>query len=560
MRKLLVVALLIAVAALVLAACGSAEEPAPTAPAAPAPAPAAPPAAAPAPAAPPAAMPAKTGGTLVIGKIADVCHVDAQASGCEASHQINSMVWDNLLYMDHETLATEPLLAESWKTTDLQTYVFQLRDGVEFQRQNDKGVRFTASRELNSADVVFSFNRLKDPETASSWGNRFRTLEVETKAIGPLEVSFTLAGPSPIFLEMLAYPMSVIHPGEEVQNGIIDPTTEMLGTGPFYPAEHLQDARWVLQRHEDYWQKKLLGKDVPILDAVEWPIIPDESSRVAALRTGQIQMTFFENPKMLDLLKDDGDITTVDQLTTNYYRLDVHTQKGPLADQRVRQALIAATDRGELAKAAAFGYAKPQGIISDVRRGAPLSDVPFYAYDQEKAKQLLVEAGFPDGVDIGGIWVTPYIPLTITLGEVLQKQWAKVGIKSQVMQFEQAQWIKDLFAGDYDVLVSWSYGWLDPAMAVTGYSPDSVKARFGYEDPEFFRLSAAVASEGDKSQVLKRIRELEDYWATVAFHQGLITKDNFIGYRNDLVGDVKIDKITGYGVPLWKAIQTITLR
>jgi peptide/nickel transport system substrate-binding protein len=502
---------------------------------------------------------APAGGRLVIGKIADVCYMDVHQGGCEASWQIDSMVFDSLVYQNQETLEFEPILVESWTTSDNRTYAFKLREGVQFHQQNDKGTRFSAAREMNASDAELSLKRLVDPNTGSSWGARLVGLKPEFKATGPLEMTITLEKPSLMLLPALSGMAAAILPGQETVDGTIDPNVEKIGAGPFYVVEHQQDHRWRLKKFEDYWQRQLLGRDVPLLDEVDWPIIPDDSTRLAALRTGEIDMTFFENPKMLDLLKNDPNITTVAQATTNYYRLDVQMSHGALQAPQVRQALSMATNRAELSQVAAFGYAQPATMVGAHRGGLSLQQAPFYEYDVAGAKKLLAEAGYPDGVKIGGMWVTPYIPLTVSIGEVLKKQWAQAGIEVDIVQLEQAKWIADLFAGNYDVLVSWSAGYADPAMILTGYNENNLKARYGYQDPTaFLQELATVVDETDPNLRQQRIRELEEAFANEAFHQALITKNTLIAYRKDVVGNMKLDNVDGWGVPLWKSILQIT--
>ena len=515
----------------------------------------------------PAAESVKKGGRLVIGKISDVCGLDVfgAGGGCEATWKITTMVYESLLYID-EDLNVVPLLAESWKTSDNKTYVFKLREGLQFHRKNNKGTKFSTAREISANDVVFSLNRSVDPELGGFWGRKLFSLDPEFKEIGPYEFSITVAEPNALVLPLIGHMNHAIVPGAEVAAGTINMEEEMLGAGPFEVAEWVKDARWRLDKFDDYWQPKLTGRDVPVLDGVNLPIIPDDATRLAALRVGEIHLSYFENPKMLDLAGGDANLGIRDQPTTNYYRIDVQadnpdTKNPALADVRVRQALMHATDRAEIAQIAAFGYAKPTAMVSALRGefAVPLEELPGYTYDVEKAKKLLADAGYSNGADVGKMMVTPYIPLTVTIGQLLKQQWAKAGIETEIVVQEQSVWIDGLFAGEYDTLVSWSAGYTDPVLNLLGYDEQSLKTRYGLVEPEFHELMSAMANEVDPSRRVQRVHEAERKYADLAFHLPVITKDTLLAWRKDIVGGLKFEKVDGFGVPLWKGIQEVFL-
>ena len=515
----------------------------------------------------PAAKPVKRGGRLIIGKIADVCGLDVHGpgGGCEATWKITTMVYESILYVD-EDLNFVPLLAESWKTSDNKTYVFQLRKDLQFHRKNNKGTKFPTGREVSADDAVFSLKRSVDPDVGGYWGRKLFGLGPEIKVIGPYEFSITVAEPNALVLPMIGHMNHAIVPGAEVAEGTINMEEEMLGAGPFEVTEWVKDARWRLDKFDDYWQPKLLGRDVPILDGVDEPIIPDDATRLAALRVGEIHLTYFENPKMLDIAEGDPNLTIRDQPTTNYYRIDVQAanpvSKNPaLADVRVRQALMYATDRAEIARVAAFGYARPTAMVSALRGefAIPLEDLPGYTYDVEKAKKLLADAGYANGADVGQMMVTPYIPLTVTIGQLLKQQWAKAGMEAEIVVQEQSVWIDGLFAGEYDTLVSWSAGYTDPVLNLLGYNEQSLKTRYGLVEPEFHELLGAMANEVDASLRVQRVHDVERKYAELAFHLPVITKDTLLAWRKDIVGGLKFEKVDGFGVPLWKAIQEVHL-
>ena len=146
-----------------------------------------------------------------------------------------------------------------------------------------------------------------------------------------------------------------IVPIEELESGSFDITKEMLGSGPFMVAEHLQDESWSLTRNPHYWRA-----GHPIVDEVKILVIPDDAARIAALRDGRVHLANFDSPDAPALLAGAPNVAAVVQQTTDYYRIDVQAlpDKGsPFADERVRQAMVLGLDRQKISDVALAGTA-----------------------------------------------------------------------------------------------------------------------------------------------------------------------------------------------------------
>jgi peptide/nickel transport system substrate-binding protein len=303
-----------------------------------------------------------------------------------------------------------------------------------------------------------------DEEVASYWGAKLRGAGVTTEAVSGRVVTVAAPQPMSAMMTLLGHMNAAIVPGKEVEDGTLDLALAdgWIGAGPFKVEGHQEDSRWTLSRFDDYWESDLLGLDVPKVEELIWQIIPDDSTRVAALRTGEIQMTFFENPKMLDVLSNEANILSTNQLTTNYYHLYLYANNPPLSDVRVRQALSLAIDRDQIVDLAAFGMASASGPMPAgfVGNTVPLSDLPYYGPNIAGAKALLEEAGYSDGFSIG-MWVTDYIPATVSIAQVLKEQWKPLGVELAVEQRDQASWIAESFGADKvaDAVVSWWAGY-----------------------------------------------------------------------------------------------------
>ena len=524
------------IALLIIAACGESATPTPV------PEVAAPEEEATATAAPePEPTEAPSGGKLVIGKAADVIENDVHTCAWQLCWELFAQVYESLVFLDDDLQAI-PGLAESWTTPDDTTYVFKLREGVKFHN----------GREMGADDVVFSLDRILEPDTGSWWLSMLGPVE-EVEATGPYEVTITLSEPYAPFLPTMAGSMAAIVPSTEVLEGTLDLTQELVGTGPFQVGEHQEGHRWILTRFDDYWQGGM-----PVLDEVEWRIVPDDSSRLAALRTGEIQMTFFENPAMLDVLEDDDNITTVNQATTNYYQLELNASLPHLSDIRVRQAISLGMDREEMAQLALFGHGNATGPIpvGFSEWATPLSELPFYQRDVERARQLLADAGYADGLTLK-VWVTEGIPITVSLGEVMQQQLAEVGIDVQLVNLEAATWGTEVWVdGIHEGVISWLAGYSDPMQALTDITGSPIV--IGIEPTGFVSISERGYKETDPALRKEIIRELEEHLATEAYFLPLVTRNNYVAYRSDLVQNVDLTNIEGYGIPLWQSIRQIS--
>src|SRR5215218_8349735 len=514
----------------------------------------------------PAVAQGEAGGTLVIGKPYEITGYDPHTEANQTSWEIQAVVYESLVFLDDE-LNPVPGLAESWDTPDDRTYVFHLRQGVKFHN----------GREMTADDVFFSLQRLLtypeawwdtkmgpprqlDPaqSTATALGTPVAGPEVglTVEVTGPYEITATLSEPYAPFLASLTGTSVSIVPGAEVESGEIDLSTEMVGTGPFQLVEHIQDQRWVLGKFDDYWQQ-----DLPYLDEVVWQVMTDEAARVAALRAGEIQLTMFENPKMLDLLASDPNVTTVVQAATNYYILFVNGNPPELSDERVRQAISLGIDREQIKDVALFGRAHATGPIAAAftQLARPLDEIPFYTRDVERAKQLLADAGYADGLELQ-LLITPVLAATIPIAELMKTQSAEIGINIEIVQRDLATFVDEyIVQGTNQLAISWWAGYSDPYLILLENSSNVSASILGISDPEVDELIAASAGTVEPEDRLQVLRELEDAIATVAGFQPLVTRDNFIAYRKDLVGNVTFANGEGFGLPLWHRLEQMTL-
>lgn len=497
------------------------------------------------------------GGQIVVGKPYEITGTDPHLQQNQTSWEMIACVYESLFMLD-DALVPQPLLVETYENSDPTTFVFNLRQGVKFHN----------GREMTADDVLFSMNRLLDPAVSSWWGFKMGPLlpppavdagtpaplppiGLTFAATGPYQVTATLAEPYAPFLSTLAAISAAIVPSVEVQDGSLDLATTMLGTGPFKVVEHAADQRWVLAKHTEYWQTGL-----PYADELIWNVVVDEAARVAGLRSGELLIATFENPKMLDLLAAESTVTTVQQVTTNYYILFINSKTPQLADVRVRQAISAGINREQVRDVAVFGRANVTAPIAAgfASLAVPIDQVPFFAYNPDQAKSLLAEAGMSE-LKIT-LLVSPELATTIPMAEIIKAQLAEIGIEIEIVQRDISTFVQEYAVdGTAQLAISWWAGYSDPYLILSSLASTSFAPILGMGDPAIDELLARAAKEPDPTARLQVLRELENSIATDAHFVPLVTRDNFIAFRNDQIGDATFNAAEGFGLPLWHRLE-----
>ncbi len=303
-------------------------------------------------------------------------------------------------------------LAKSWTSSDDGlTWTFKLRKGVQFH---------SGYGELTSADVVFSLNRASKKETSTAYKGYADFASVT--APDKYTVKIVLAKPIPSLLGMVTN----YHGGYIVSKKAVEKLgdnfkTNPIGTGPFVFSEYQSKRQVTLVANKDYF------RGAPKIDKIIYRYLPDEASRELAFKNGELDLIYGtrEQRWVERVRKQKGvkvDIIGLGELRT----LHMNASKGPLKDIRVRQAIAHAVNRDEMVLFVGSDVA--QRSVSVVPQGylGYSSDVPRYPHDIAKAKALLKDAGYPDGITLNVI-ITKVASLRVPM-EILQAQLRKAGI------------------------------------------------------------------------------------------------------------------------------------
>jgi peptide/nickel transport system substrate-binding protein len=362
-----------------------------------------------------------------------------------ASHQIIDLVYSGLTKLNNDAKPI-PDLAESWTVEpDGKTYTFELRSGVKFH----DGQLLTAD------DVVYTFKRLTDPKTGYAYATQVESI-ADVVALDPLTVQFKLSKPTGPFLTFLAFPGNFIVPKHVAEAGS-SLTSKPIGTGPFKFVSYSPDQELVLEANRDYYVP-----GIPTMDKLDIKYYADDTERANALLGGSIDFATRVGAKDYDGIIGTKGFAGTEQIGGRWFWIMTQDKDGPTKDPLVRQAISYALDRQEMADTLFFGHAKPilGGPIPDWSWAYDKStDVVSPHADLEKAKALLKQAGYPDGLKIDMILGTTWKTLA-DQGPLIKDQLARAGIDVNLVPMENPRYM-DLVWGKGQFQISNMY-WLSP--------------------------------------------------------------------------------------------------
>jgi dipeptide transport system substrate-binding protein len=427
-------------------------------------------------------------------------------------------IYNRLVDFKVGTTELQPSLAESWDVSeDGKVYTFHLRQGVKFQSNK----YFKPTRDFNADDVIFSFMRQKDPNHPYhnvSNGNysNFESLEFGKliTAIDKVDdhtVRFTLAHPEAPFVADLGWYFASILSAEYAHSMLKAGTPERvdmdpIGTGPFELKQYQKDSRILFTAFPDYWQGKAK------IDRLVFSITPDASIRYAKLEKNECQVMPFPNPADLPRMKANQDINLMQKAGLNTGFLAFNTQKAPLDNVKVRQALALAINKPAIIEAVFHGTGIAAKNILPPGVWSADADLKDYDYDPEKAKALLKEAGFTNGMTID-LWAMPvqrpYNPNAKRMAEMIQSDWAKVGVTAKIVTFEWGEYLTRVKNGEHQAaLMGWTTATGDPdnffgpLYSCTSANGGSNSSKWCYQPFDKLILEARAESNHEKRVVL----------------------------------------------------------
>jgi peptide/nickel transport system substrate-binding protein len=320
-------------------------------------------------------------------------NVDPYFNSTAFGNIVADAVWDTLIFRNPRTGDYQGLLATSWRWVDDTTLELELRRGVRFHN----GAAFDAD------DVVYTLNFVTQPENRAVMQEYLGWIDHAEK-VEQYRVRIVAKRPFPAAIAYLALPSFVIHDSEYyAQVGPKGMNERPVGSGPFRVVEHALGKTIRLERNPDYFTDS--PKQQPSVDSVEMRFIPDAQTRVAETLAGGLDLIMFVARDQAEQLRSEPGVRVVRGGSRTYLFLRMNvlptTPAPQLRDVRVRQAIMHAIDRETVAR---FVIGSDLPILHTECHpsafGCTDEGVPRYAYDPERSRQLLAEAGFPSGFDI----------------------------------------------------------------------------------------------------------------------------------------------------------------
>jgi peptide/nickel transport system substrate-binding protein len=476
---------------------------------------------------------------LVVGQVAEPATMDPHVATAVNDFRILVNIYDGLVRYAPGTLEVEPALAESWEISEDGTvYTFQLRDGVTFH----DGTAFDAEA------VKFNFDRMLDEDhpyhgTGPFPLSFFFGAIEETEVVDELSVRFHLDEPYAPFLSNLAYPTGLIVSPTAVETHGAEYARNPSGTGPFAFRVWESNRQVALQRNEDYWN------GAPPLAGVVFRPITDANARVSEMLSGGIDLMVEVPPDNVQLFADDAGFVLHEEAGPHLWFLILNTREAPFDDVKMRQAVNYAIDKESLVTNVLQGTATvAAGPTPEAFAWAYNEDLEPYPYDPERAKELIAEAGYADGVETvffvteGGSGMLDPVPM----GTAIQADLAAVGIDARIETYEWNTFLNQVNPGLEGKAGMAQMAWMTndpdtlPFLALrTEAMPEEGGFNSGYySNPEVDALLEQARRETDQEERARLYKEMQAIvhedapWAFVAnWKQNAVTTANVENFR-----------------------------
>lgn len=430
------------------------------------------------------------------------------------------LTYDRLVHQSPEAEAV-PGLAESWEFNE---------DGTVFSMKLREGVTFHDGEPFNAEAVKANIERAQTIE-GSAVSSELAVID-EVVVVDEFNVDLMLNGDAASLPLVLSDRAGMMLSPAAFDNADLD--VAPVGAGMFTVTEYDQDARIMYEAYPDYWDP-----DAVKVAGVEYLIQTDSVTRLNALRSGQIDWTFVDPPQVSEAETAGLTVETVPSLA--FYHLQLNRSFEPFADPMVRQALNHAINRDAIVEGLLLGIGGiagvqpfPEGYFAN----DPSIGADFYEYDPDLAKQMLADAGYPDGFTFK--MIVPTVPNITQLGEAVQAQLAEIGVTAEIQAVQPSQ-TADIFyvQQDGDGLVSPWGGRPDPSQTLDLMFSDEGFSNPGRQTtPEVIELNAAAievqppeeratALQAASAQVTKDALDVVIYFTTTP----IVYSDKVVGVQ-----------------------------
>ncbi|BDG61807.1 ABC transporter substrate-binding protein [Caldinitratiruptor microaerophilus] len=496
--------------------------------------------------------------TLVWGRGGDTVSLDPIQPTDGESFKVINQIYDTLVRYKAGKTEVEPALATDWQASpDAKEWTFSLRQGVKFH----DGTEFDAEA------VKFNFDRWRDTKNPYHKGGEFayysymfggfddKSVIQDVQVVDKYKVKFTLKRPLAYFLQNLAMPMFSIASPTAIK---ADPEAlgqKPVGTGAYKFVDWKKGESITLEANPDYWGGK------PKIDRIIYRSIPDNNARLLALQSGDIDVMDGVEPNQLQVIQSDDRFQVALRPAMNVGYLAFNMDKKPFDNPLVRKAINHAIDKKAIVETLYAGLGQVAVTPLPPSMWGWTDDVTQYPYDPQKAKQLLAQAGFPNGFKTQ-LWAMPvprpYMPQPEKIAQAIQGYLKEVGIEAEIVTYEWATYLEKTGMGEHTMaLLGWVGDNGDPDNFLyvlldkdNAKGPDAGNIAFYRNDQlhELLVQAQEIPDQSRRAELYVRAQKIiaEDApWVVLAHAQEpIVMKKGIQGYVPNPTGSEPLYQIT----------------
>ncbi len=487
---------------------------------------------------------ATRGGKMIYARYADSLFLDPVLNDANTDIWVLTNLYDTLLAPTKDGLGVQPGLATKWDTA---------ADGKALTLTLRPGVKFADGSPLTAGDVKWSLDRARDPK-AGAWSGSLASIAGIEASDGVVKIA--LEHPDPTIIPALAtfnaaiLPQKLFEaaPGETPEDKARAFAEHPVGSGPFVLATWQRGVSMTLRRNPHYWKPADDGKPLPYLDELEFPIIPDDATRLLKLKAGEIDGTEFVPYARVKELQADPALrmelwpsTRVTYLTMFAGATYKDGKPNPMANPKVRQALNYAVNKDAVIGITTLGLGKP--MRSFMSATTPLfAGQDLYKYDPAKARALLAEAGFPNGFETSVLALSGNADEANNLA-IIQQMWGQVGVKLRIDLVDNATRTARYRAEDFAMRTSlWTNDISDPSQVTSyaAYYPNIHSQHSQWRDERVDALFVKSQQETDPAARAAQYKEIQDRYCAAAPIVFLYETPYPVAFRKQAQGFVQI--------------------
>lgn len=451
---------------------------------------------------------------LVIGSAADINNLDLQAQQDQINNIVLKLTHQPLVYFTNKG-TFEPDVATSWEFKDDKHIIFHL----------DPRAKFSDGSPLTADDVKFTMDRALKSYVANNLAGL-----VATNVVDVHTVEMEIKTYNNEFVQSLAsVPVSILSK-KAYESGMKDPY--YIGSGPYKFDKWVQGEYVRVVKNTNYWRE-----DQGVSDAIVFKPILEDSSRVIALQTGEIDVCINPPINELQFLKKDKNITVFEKPGSRLFYFAFNVTKKPWDNEKLRQAVACAIDRNSVLQVAVYGKGTPQKTILNRGLWGFYDDMEGFPYDVARAKKLMAEAGYPNGGINTTLLIANSSPYT-NIAQVIQANLKEIGINVSIQTVDDATLKATCKSGTQELYL---WRWNEDSKVDFVYRDlfytGSGSNYHHYSDKHADELTDLVATEKDQNKRMQDGIELQKYLVNACPQVPLYIANLVIAYNKNLKGE-----------------------